>query len=111
MVRDCLSKSSIRTRSQHVFNGLCNLLDAKKHLKIISKGTDLSMSIAGRKWVNCAGKLNLPDGEVFTAPIEDIQLTFNKGKVIDAKAKKGKDLLDQLLDTDEGAKYVGETAG
>ena len=110
---------------------ICSLLDKKKNLKITSKGTELSMAIEGRKWVNCAGKLNLPDGEIFTAPIEDsvegtirfsfpgiidgreiedIQLTFKKGKVIEAKAKKGSDLLHQLLDTDEGAKYVGEIA-
>lgn len=89
------------------------------------------MSIEGRKWVNCCGKANFPDGEVFTGPvedsvdghirfsfpgiyggreIEDIQLTFEKGRVIKAVAAKGEELLEQLLETDKGARYVGEIA-
>jgi len=110
---------------------LCRFLDAKKHLRIVSKDTDLNMSIEGRKWINCCGKVNFPDGEVFTGPIEDsmeghirfsfpgiyggreiedIRLTFKKGKVVEATAKKGEGLLKQLLETDEGASYVGEIA-
>ncbi|MGB6371113.1 MAG: aminopeptidase, partial [Atribacterota bacterium] len=51
--------------------GICKILDSKKHLRIVSKDTDLKMSIEGRKWVNCCGKANFPDGEVFTGPVED----------------------------------------
>ena len=111
--------------------GICNILNGKKRLRIVSKDTDLKMSIEGRKWVNCCGKANFPDGEVFTGPIEDsveghvrfsfpgiyggreiedIQLTFEKGKVIKAVAAKGQELLEKLLETDEGARYVGEIA-
>ncbi len=111
--------------------GICKILDGKKHLRIVSRDTDLNMSIEGRKWVNCCGKANFPDGEVFTGPvedsveghirfsfpgiyggreIEDIQLTFERGKVIKAVATKGEELLEQLLKTDKGARYVGEIA-
>lgn len=110
---------------------ICNILNGKKHLRIVSKDTDLKMSIEGRKWVNCCGRVNFPDGEVFTGPvedsvkghirfsfpgiyggreIEDIQLTFESGKVVKAVAAKGQELLEQLLETDKGARYVGEIA-
>jgi aminopeptidase len=111
--------------------GICKILNGKKHLRIVSKDTDLKMSIEGRKWVNCCGKANFPDGEVFTGPvedsveghirfsfpgiyggreIEDIQLTFERGKVVKATAAKGQELLEQILETDKGARYVGEIA-
>jgi len=110
---------------------LCRFLNTKKQLRILSRDTDLNMSIKGRKWINCCGKVNFPDGEVFTGPvedsmeghirfsfpgiysgreIEDIRLTFREGKVVEASAKKGEELLRQLLQTDEGASYVGEIA-
>ncbi len=110
---------------------ICKIMDAKKTLHIKSKDTDLRMRIDGRKWVNCSGRVNFPDGEVFTGPIEDsveghirfsfpgifggraiedIQLTFEKGKVVKATAAQGEDLLLQLLDTDPGARFVGEIA-
>jgi len=110
---------------------ICKILNTKKHLRIISKDTNITMSIEGRKWINCCGKVNFPDGEVFTGPvedsveghirfsypgihsgreIEDIQLTFKKGKVVKASAVKGEGLLKQLLETDKGARFVGEIA-
>lgn len=110
---------------------ICKILNDKKYLRIVSKDTDLKMSIKGRKWVNCCGRVNFPDGEVFTGPvedsveghirfsfpgiyggreIEDIQLTFERGKVIKATAAKGQELLIQLLETDKGARFVGEIA-
>lgn len=94
-------------------------------------GTDLRMSVAGRRWVNCDGHENFPDGEVFTGPIEDsvngtvvysfpavhhgrevvgARLTFRDGRVIDASARKGEDYLIQMLDTDPGARTLGECA-
>jgi aminopeptidase len=112
-------------------NRICEYLDTKKTYRIVSEGTDIRMSVAGRKWINCSGKMNFPDGEVFTAPIEDsvegtirfsfpgiyngreiedIKLTFEKGKVVNATASKGEDLLLQLLDTDAGSRFVGEVA-
>lgn len=106
-------------------------LDSKNELHIISKDTDLKMKIEGRKWVNCDGRVNFPDGEVYTGPvedsvegyirfsypgiyagkeIEDIKLEFKEGKVVKASAKKGEELLLALLETDEGAKRLGEIA-
>ncbi|MCM1991879.1 aminopeptidase [Oceanirhabdus seepicola] len=110
---------------------ICEILNTKKKLRIIAEDTDISMSIEGRKWVNCHGKVNFPDGEVFTGPVEDsveghikfsfpgiyggrevegIRLKFEKGKVIEATAEKGEELLKALIETDEGAKFVGEIA-
>lgn len=110
---------------------LASFLDSKSHLRIVSKDTDISMSIAGRKWINCCGHENFPDGEIFTGPvedsvnghirfsfpgiyagkeIEDIRLEFKDGKVVKASAAKGEELLLALLDTDEGARFVGEVA-
>ncbi len=106
-------------------------LDTKKEIHIISKDTDLKCNYEGRNWVNCDGRVNFPDGEVFTSPvktkvegyirfsypgiyqgkeIEDIRLEFKEGKVVKASAAKGEELLNALLDTDEGSRYLGEIA-
>ncbi|WP_202710204.1 aminopeptidase [Sporosalibacterium faouarense] len=110
---------------------ICEFLNTKKTLHIKSKDTDLRMNIEGRKWINCDGKENFPDGEVFTTPVEDsveghirfsfpaiyngkevedVRLEFKEGKVVDATAVKGEDLLLALIDTDEGSKRLGEIA-
>ena len=107
------------------------LLESKKKLHVVAKDTDLTVSVAGRKWINCYGKENFPDGEVFTGPIEnsadgyisysfpvshggrevdDIQLWFKKGKVIKAKASKGENFLNSMLDMDKGSRKIGEFA-
>ena len=106
-------------------------LNNVKEIHLIAKDTDLKANVEGRKWINCDGCFNFPDGEVFTTPIEDstnghirytfpainqgnkvedIQLKFKNGKVIEASAASGEVLLHALLDTDEGAKYLGELA-
>jgi len=108
---------------------IARFLNTLKTIRIVGKDTDLSFNVTGRKWVNCDGKLNFPDGEVFTGPIEnsaqghirytfpavyggkaveDVRLVFKKGKVVQAKADKGEDYLHAMLDTDPGARYVGE---
>jgi aminopeptidase len=105
------------------------LLQSKKKLHVISKDTDLTISVAGRKWINCHGKENFPDGEVFTGPVENsaegyisysfpashggrlvenIQLWFKKGKVVKAKASKGEKFLNSMLDMDKGSRFIGE---
>ena len=110
---------------------LCRMLGQHKRIRIVSKDTDVSMSVEGRKWINSDGKHNMPSGEIFTGPIEDsvegkirfsfpacyagrevhdVRLTFKKGKVVGAKASKGEDFLLATLDTDEGARFVGEVA-
>ena len=115
---------------------------AKEYLEQVSElrfraanGTDLTVNVEGMKWINCCGRENFPDGEVFTGPnlnaadggvngvvkysfpavhggreVHDVELTFSKGKVIDFKASKGHDFLKAMLDQDEGARYMGEIA-
>lgn len=106
-------------------------LDTKKELHIISEETDIKVGINGRKWINCDGRVNFPDGEIFTSPeenningyitfsfpgifagkeIEGIKLVVKDGAVVEASAKKGEDLLKSLLETDEGSNHFGEVA-
>ena len=106
-------------------------LESKEDLKVKSEGTDISMKIKGRKWINSDGQTNFPSGEVFSAPIEnsvngiirfsfpgiyggqeveDIRLKFKNGIVTDATASKGEQLLNTLLKMDNGSNKVGEIA-
>ena len=106
-------------------------LNQAQTVRIKGKDTDLEFRCADRKWINCDGKENFPDGEIFTGPVEDsvqgkirftfpatyigkevedIQLRFEKGKVVEAHAGKGEELLQAMLNTDPGARYVGEIA-
>ncbi|HYF75087.1 MAG TPA: aminopeptidase [Candidatus Nitrosocosmicus sp.] len=110
---------------------LVDYLNTKKKIEVKSKDTNLSFTVEGRKWENCDGTVNFPDGEVFTSPIEDsmsghvrftypaiymnrevedVELVFEKGRVVSAKAKKDEAFLNEILKTDEGAKSVGEFA-
>jgi aminopeptidase len=107
------------------------LLSTKKTLHVLARETDLCVSVAGRKWINCSGTENFPDGEVFTGPIEnsaegyisysfpgshggrevnDIQLSFKKGAVVKATASKGEKFLRSMLAMDPGARRLGEFA-
>jgi aminopeptidase len=109
---------------------ICDFLNQASEIHIIGEDTDLTFNVKGRKWINCGGKENMPDGEVFTAPIEnsingtirftfpgivsgreveDIKLAFKDGKVAKASAAKGNELLQQLLKV-EGTDHIGETA-
>jgi aminopeptidase len=106
-------------------------LNEKSLLHITGKDTDLRMKIKGRTWINSDGHRNFPSGEVFTGPVEDsaegvirftypgiyhgkevedITLTFEKGQVVKASAKKGESFLQEMLALDEGARKVGEIA-
>ncbi len=106
-------------------------LNGKETVHITAPDTDIRFSIKGRTWENCDGKKNMPDGEVFTGPIEDsaeghvyfsypaihgghevtgVRLWFEKGKAIKATAEKNEDYLNKTLDTDAGARYLGELA-
>lgn len=110
---------------------LIQWLEGKKKVHLIAKGTDLHLSIEGRKFINCDGRKNMPDGEVFTGPVEDsmegqvtfsyptiynarevngVQLDFKKGKVVKACAEKNDEFLLKTLDTDAGSRFVGEFA-
>lgn len=106
-------------------------LKEKKDVHLIATDTDLRLSIAGRTFRNSDGKRNFPSGEFFTGPVEDsvngyvffsipsvvsghavqdIHLTFENGKVVEARAATGQEYLDQMLEMDPGARYLGEFA-
>ena len=106
-------------------------LNRKHEIHLTGENTDLTINVEGRQWINCCGKRNFPDGEIFTSPVENkingyiafsfpgiymgkmiegIYLEIKDGKVITASAKKGEDLLKILLETDGGARFFGEFA-
>ncbi len=112
-------------------NPLKRLMDRTKRVEIKGPGTDLRFSIEGMHSVKCDGKLNIPDGECFTAPVldsvegtvrfnagslldgivfGDILLTFEKGKIVKAESGPNTKKLNSILDRDRGARYVGEFA-
>ncbi|MBT5023499.1 aminopeptidase [Candidatus Woesearchaeota archaeon] len=104
-------------------------LDKAKHVRITCKDTDIEFSIKGRQGIMCCGERNMPDGEVFIAPVEKstngkisysfpaiyggkevtgIKLEFKAGKVIKATAEKNQALLEKMISIDKGAKFLGE---
>lgn len=110
---------------------LIDWLEGKREVHLTGPDTDLRLSIEGRAWVNSDGKRNFPSGEIFTSPvedsvtghvrfsfpvvtagrqIEDIRLRFENGQVVDATAAKNEAYLIETLDTDPGARYLGEFA-
>ncbi len=110
---------------------LVDWLKGKSEVVIKGPNAELQLSIAGRSFVNSDGKRNMPSGEIFTGPIEDsangwvrfsypaivsgreisgVELRFENGKVFEAKAQKNEDYLLKALDTDPGARYLGEFA-
>jgi aminopeptidase len=110
---------------------LVKVLNRIDRLHVRADGTDLRMRVKGRKWINCAGTENFPDGEIFTSPIEntveghirftfpacymgreveDVRLDFKKGRVVKHSAAKNEAFLKAMLDTDGGSRLVGEFA-
>lgn len=110
---------------------IVNWMKGKKHVHVIGDETDLHLSVAGRTFINCDCRCNVPDGEIFTGPVEDsleghvkfsypaifngrevegVHLWFEKGRVVKATADKNEDFLLKTLDTDAGARSVGEFA-
>ncbi|HSG73283.1 MAG TPA: aminopeptidase [Planctomycetaceae bacterium] len=108
---------------------LADLMERTDKVRIVAPGTDLTFSIKDIPVVPCAGECNIPDGEVFTAPIresvngtiayntgsryqgtvfEGISFTFENGKIIHAECRNETDKLNHILDMDEGARYIGE---
>lgn len=106
-------------------------LKGKRELTVRGPNVDLKMSIEGRTFINDYGTKNVPGGEIFTGPVEQsvegwirysypairqgvevegIELTFEGGKVVQATAKKNQDFLLRQIDSDDGARYVGEFA-
>jgi aminopeptidase len=111
---------------------LVDYLQGKSDYRVVAaNGTDIRMSLAGQRWVNCDGHENFPDGEVFTGPVldsangtisfsfpavhhgrevQDVRLQFKNGKVVEASASKGEEFLISMLDMDAGARFIGECA-
>ncbi len=110
---------------------IAQYLNSKSKIRITGDKTDITFNVAGRIWKSCAGECNFPDGEVYTSPVENsasgqiyfdfpqiyhgneaqkVLLTLENGKVIKAEAEKGEEFLNNMLDMDEGSRFVGEIA-
>lgn len=111
-------------------DSLVELMNKTDKVRIVGQGTDLSFSIKDIPAIKCAGDLNIPDGEVFTAPVKDsingvlsyncpavyqgftfenIVLKFENGKIVEATANDS-ERINKVFDTDEGSRFVGEFA-
>jgi aminopeptidase len=108
---------------------LAEWVEGHEEVHITAPGTDITLGVAGRHFIPCVGDHNMPDGEFFTGPVEDsvegevsfhlpaviggrevsgVRLKFEAGRVVDASADRGEEYLIKLLDTDEGARTLGE---
>jgi aminopeptidase len=108
---------------------LIDRLEGVRELRIEAEGTDLKLSVKGRSWVNSDGRRNMPSGEIFSGPVETsaegrirftipsapagvevdgVELVFANGLVVEARAERGDEYLQQALSTDEGARRLGE---
>jgi aminopeptidase len=104
-------------------------VDGKEEVRVQAPGTDVTLGVAGRRWIPCVGEHNMPDGEFFTGPVEDsvngevafslpatfagreisgVRFRFEGGRIVDATAERGEDFLLEMLDTDDGARRLGE---
>jgi len=116
------------SKMSKAMDSLVKMMEKTDRVRIIGKGTDLSFSIKGMPAIKCDGGRNIPDGEVYTAPLrtsvngvisyntpakyqgftyENITLEFKDGKIIKATANDT-ERINKVLDTDEGARYIGE---
>jgi len=110
---------------------LVDWLKGKNEVRVVGPHVDLTLSIAGRVFINSDGKQNMPSGEIYTGPVEDsaqgwvrfthpailsgrevegIELYFRNGRVEKASAEKNEDFLLTMLDVDQGSRYLGEFA-
>lgn len=110
---------------------IADILNKTEKFHIIGDKTDITFSTKGRTWVPCSGNMNFPDGEIFTSPVEDsasgkiyfdfpqnyhgstskeVYLTLENGKVIESNAEIGNEFLTNMLNMDEGSRFVGEIA-
>lgn len=108
---------------------LAEWAEGHEEVRVTAPGTDIRLGIAGRHFIPCVGDHNMPDGEFFTGPVEDsvegvvtfhlpaviggrevsgVRLKFEAGKVVEASAERGEEYLLKLLDTDAGARRLGE---
>jgi aminopeptidase len=108
---------------------LAEWMEGKEEIRIEGPGTDLRLNVTGRKFIAADGRHNMPDGEFFTGPVENsasgevsfsypavyggrevagVKLRFEDGRIVDATAERNEDFLISTLDTDEGARRLGE---
>ena len=118
------------SKMDKAMDNLVELMNNTDKVRLVGEGTDLTFSIKDIPAVKCAGRLNIPDGEVYSAPVKDsvngtisyntpspyngftfenVKLTFKEGKIVEATANDT-DRINKIFDTDEGARYVGEFA-
>jgi len=116
-------------RQSEQVHRLVEWIEGREEVHITGPGTDLKLSVAGRTFIAAVGERNMPDGEFFTGPVEDsaegeiafsfptayagrevsgVRFRFKEGRVVDASAERGEDFLIQMLDTDDGARRLGE---
>ncbi|MDO4572515.1 MAG: aminopeptidase [Clostridia bacterium] len=117
-------------RMDRAMDPLKALMERTDRVRLVGPGTDLSFSIRGLPAVKCAGHMNIPDGEIYTAPLREsvngtiayntpslengftftnIRFRFENGRIVEAHANDDR-RINELLDLDEGARYVGEFA-
>lgn len=110
---------------------LADYLNKTTKLRIVGEDTDIKFDTTGRKWLNCSGQCNFPDGEIYTSPVEDsangtiyfdfpqiyrgneahkVRVRLENGKVVEASAEKGEDYFLDMINMDEGSRFVGEIA-
>lgn len=118
------------SKMDKAMDNLVSLMNRTDKVRLTGSGTDLSFSIKDIPAIKCSGQMNIPDGEVYTAPVRDsvngiltyntpspyqgftfenVSLTFENGKIVKASANDT-ERLNKVLDTDEGARYIGEFA-
>ncbi len=119
------------SKMDKAMDALKTLMEKTDRVRIVAPNTDISFSIKGMNAIKCSGQMNIPDGEIYTAPVknsvngkityntssmyrgykfENISLTFKDGKIIDSYSEINNDKLVEILNTDEGARFVGEFA-
>lgn len=110
---------------------LADYLTKTSKLRIVGEETDITFDTTGRIWKNCSGLCNFPDGEIYTSPVENsangtiyfdfpqiyrgnesqkVRLKLENGKVVEATAEKGEEFFLNMINMDEGARFVGEIA-
>ena len=124
----CIKNWSAETQK---WQRVADLLDKGSEIHLVANNTDLSFSLIGRTWKVSDGRLNLPDGEILTAPVTEtlqgyitfefpavlggrlvpnIRLEWKGGRLISATASKNEEFLNRIINTDEGARLIGEFA-
>jgi aminopeptidase len=127
----CLEVSTLDyARMDKAMDPLIDLMSRTDRVRVTSPGTEISFSIKGIPVLKAAGKNNIPDGEVYTSPVresvngtvtfntpsvedgvtyENVRLTLKDGRIVEARANE-QERIERMLDTDEGARYLGEFA-